>query len=585
MPFSAGSYPAPPFIQDQVQHRKAIAEWMMRISPLAPTAASGIGYQLSASGTTAMNLEDALHDFISVRRFGALGDGTNQTTAIQAACHAFTDIYIPPGTYLVDSTISLQPCTRIYGAAAEKTIITRVANYSATFAIGTSAAPANNFEIAHLWLYKGQSYSTTTTDITYRVSASAAHVAVYGGQRCSIHDCFVWGMPIGIAIENTSLMTIRDNNFNGIWDPRIASLQEGLASVLLKTDPTQANTNTLIDIHNNHFTGGYFTTSRSTTVGTAIATQFQQIGPRMGLVANACEALNIHGNFFGGQAEWCIELKPQQILAGVRITGNWFDSGLSGGIVCSTLSADRNTNGLIINANYMNGQTNGWNALLVDFPASITCVVNLIVSNNHMENWVAAPMSIHGVRGAQINGNIVNNYNCLAGGSGDPAYAAGLHILPGAKLVFSHDNLWGSGVNGAAANHCQWGTFWNSISSGSSINERSMGFSASAGSELTGGGSWQNNCRPYIHTAAGNITCPNDVDLIIVNKTVAASTQVSPVVNPVPGHRLTFKDGKGDGAANALQFVGTVDGTLNPVYATNYVSVTVVWNGTQWNKI
>jgi len=30
---------------------------------------------------------------------------------------------------------------------------------------------------------------------------------------------------------------------------------------------------------------------------------------------------------------------------------------------------------------------------------------------------------------------------------------------------------------------------------------------------------------------------------------------------------------------------GTVDGTLNPIYNTNYFYKTLLWNGTQWNAI
>jgi hypothetical protein len=48
---------------------------------------------------------------------------------------------------------------------------------------------------------------------------------------------------------------------------------------------------------------------------------------------------------------------------------------------------------------------------------------------------------------------------------------------------------------------------------------------------------------------------------------------------------LTVKDGKGDASINPMTLTGTIDGTVNPVFNTNYISVTILWNGVEWSTV
>lgn len=70
------------------------------------TGAAYIGFTQSGTGATTRTTENKLRDTVSVKDFGAVGDGvTNDTAAIQAsfdACWAERkDVFIPGGTYLV----------------------------------------------------------------------------------------------------------------------------------------------------------------------------------------------------------------------------------------------------------------------------------------------------------------------------------------------------------------------------------------------------------------------------------------------------------------------------------------------------
>jgi len=77
------------------------------------------------------SLQSRLDDFISITSFGATGDGTDQTVAIQTAVSSLflnaevtnrVILYFPPGVYVISETIMLPPYATIRGAGKEKTI-------------------------------------------------------------------------------------------------------------------------------------------------------------------------------------------------------------------------------------------------------------------------------------------------------------------------------------------------------------------------------------------------------------------------------------------------------------------------------
>lgn len=59
-------------------------------------------YNQGAGTAVTRTIQERLQDFVSVKDFGAVGDGvTDDTAAIQAALNASKRVYIPPGTYMV----------------------------------------------------------------------------------------------------------------------------------------------------------------------------------------------------------------------------------------------------------------------------------------------------------------------------------------------------------------------------------------------------------------------------------------------------------------------------------------------------
>lgn len=107
----------------------------------ADLAASGganlLGFMQNGSGAAATTVQARLREVISIKDFGAVGDGvTDDTAAIQAACSAANysltaskDVFFPSGTYLINSTVTVNPnytdgsVPQIIGEGAANTII------------------------------------------------------------------------------------------------------------------------------------------------------------------------------------------------------------------------------------------------------------------------------------------------------------------------------------------------------------------------------------------------------------------------------------------------------------------------------
>jgi len=98
------------------------------------------------------SLQDRLDDRVSVRAFGASGDGSNQTTELQRAIDQLflnpatktnsssrVILHLEPGTYVIDSTIYVPPYANIVGAGIGKTVITMTGSGPAFKTVNSSS--------------------------------------------------------------------------------------------------------------------------------------------------------------------------------------------------------------------------------------------------------------------------------------------------------------------------------------------------------------------------------------------------------------------------------------------------------------
>ena len=88
------------------------------------TDASLVSFRAADSSITVRTAESKLREVVSVKDFGAVGDGvTDDTAAIQAALNVSGSVYFPKGTYAVNSTLHMQSNTSIVMDAAATILV------------------------------------------------------------------------------------------------------------------------------------------------------------------------------------------------------------------------------------------------------------------------------------------------------------------------------------------------------------------------------------------------------------------------------------------------------------------------------
>ena len=83
-----------------------------------PTAApvGATPYTVTGTGATARAIQDRLNEIVSIKDFGAVGDGVaDDTLAIQHALAAHQKVFVPSGTYRITSTLTVGNAQGLFG--------------------------------------------------------------------------------------------------------------------------------------------------------------------------------------------------------------------------------------------------------------------------------------------------------------------------------------------------------------------------------------------------------------------------------------------------------------------------------------
>ena len=176
-------------------------------------------------------INEKLEEWISVKDFGAIGDGTtNDTSAVQAALTAVQTtggtLYFPTGTYLIDSLGVTSSNVTLRGAGMFKSILLN----SQTTGLSFVYIQASNVEVCDLQIdgaFANQSANTGTALIL------ALNPTTGKAQNISVHDCLVKAAGFdAIGAFNIIRSKIQNNIVYGYFDSGI-DIVDGCTDVLV----------------------------------------------------------------------------------------------------------------------------------------------------------------------------------------------------------------------------------------------------------------------------------------------------------------------------------------------------------------
>tara|TARA_R110002074_G_scaffold68102_1_gene159832 strand:+ start:716 stop:2785 length:2070 start_codon:yes stop_codon:yes gene_type:complete len=228
---------------------------------LGATSSDLVTYTPSGTGAVATTVQDKLGEFISVKDFGATGDGvTDDTAAIQAAINSTSTfkqrLFIPAGTY-ISRQLNVKTDTYLFGVGTIKrkdattgflVLASGVNNFTIRgirFDANKIGAPSSSFAVfarssCYRFRFEGITVSNSKLNgIAIRDNADGAT-----GTQSYINNCTVSGSGLyGIEVQDSKNVTVSNNSV-------ATSGQDGIVIYGTSTAATDA-----ITVSNNHVTG------------------------------------------------------------------------------------------------------------------------------------------------------------------------------------------------------------------------------------------------------------------------------------------------------------------------------------------
>ena len=201
-----------PQVPDAAKSKQAASKGQVdQITTDLASSAEGKGAALIAwiaggVGAVARWLLDKLRERPSVADYGADPTGAvSSVAAFNAALVANDNVFIPPGTYLIDDAVSIGLGKRLYGTGRRKTILHMPSTFNAS-ALGALAftGGADAGEISDLSIIQDQPDSVTPT-------AYPPCIYAQGAARFSLHRLRLPAVYVGIDMKGNAGGAVLDD--------------------------------------------------------------------------------------------------------------------------------------------------------------------------------------------------------------------------------------------------------------------------------------------------------------------------------------------------------------------------------------
>ena len=168
------------------------------------TDAANVNYTQADTGSVNRTVEAKLQELVSVKDFGAVGDGViDDTSAFQAAVNTLDKVYIPEGNYKITSQITLPVGTggqawstdksfHVYGAGMDKTKITFTGSSGFVFATTGMDGTVDT-------QYLGATFEDF--EIQGPASGTASGLGIAQTRMATFRRLFIRGFPGGAGIK------------------------------------------------------------------------------------------------------------------------------------------------------------------------------------------------------------------------------------------------------------------------------------------------------------------------------------------------------------------------------------------------
>lgn len=248
------------------------AEVKFTTSQLNSTAGNDaflVSYVPPFTGSVGTNVGAKLSETVSVKDFGAVGDGVaDDTAAIQAAVNAAGGVYFPEGTYLVSAQINVSSNNSLYGNG--DAVIAPYGAYNGTCFRGDNVSNVRfdglRFDGFNSTISIGTSSDIYITKCWFLNSTGTGLGVISGSSRVWISENYVDNsVGMGMALHGVTEVMIANNTIKDTGDNGIAV--RALTAGSSKNIVIEGNT-----IYNAGKCGIKVTTETTTTPGMIIDT-------------------------------------------------------------------------------------------------------------------------------------------------------------------------------------------------------------------------------------------------------------------------------------------------------------------------